>query len=80
MGLVFAVVVYWTPSVMISEGVYPLYFYLILLLVYAVHQVRHSSLSDAAIRARDVSDLYYVRFSCPDGNGNLAAVVLCYEQ
>ena len=39
MGLVFAVMVWWAPSTKTSDGVYPLYFYAVILFVYALHQV-----------------------------------------
>lgn len=41
MGLVFAVVVWWAPSTRSSteDGSYPLHFYGVVLLVYALHQV-----------------------------------------
>ena len=41
MGLMFAAIVYWAPSTKSEEGVYPFYFYVVVLLAYAVHQVRY---------------------------------------
>ena len=38
MGLVFAGIVYWAPSTK-TEGEYPFYLYLVILLAYAIHQV-----------------------------------------
>ena len=49
MGLSFAWAVWWAPTTMISDGVYPLYFYLMLLFIYAVHQVR--ALQQVHVRA-----------------------------
>ena len=42
MGLIFSVVVWWAPTTKISPGEYPTYFYLVVLLVYALHQVSTS--------------------------------------
>ena len=39
MGLVFAVVVGWAPYTKIGPGDYPYYYYLVVLFVYALHQV-----------------------------------------
>ena len=39
MGLVFAAVVSWAPGTRTPEGSYPFSFYMVVLSVYAVHQV-----------------------------------------
>jgi PAT family acetyl-CoA transporter-like MFS transporter 1 len=38
-GLLFMGIVWWAPLTKISEGKYPLYFFLVVLLVYSMHQV-----------------------------------------
>lgn len=38
-GIVFAGVVYWTPYFKDADDVYPSHYYLLLMLVYVVHQV-----------------------------------------
>lgn len=38
MGLVYALLVWWTPSVK-QEGGFPVYYYAVVLLIYAIHQV-----------------------------------------
>lgn len=40
MGLEYALLVWWTPSVQQADG-FPAYYYAIILLSYAVHQVGH---------------------------------------
>ena len=39
MGLVFAGIVWWAPSTRNEDGEYPLYFYVVVLGTYALHQV-----------------------------------------
>lgn len=39
MGLEFAVIVWWAPSTRTETGQYPVYFYVVVLLSYALHQV-----------------------------------------
>lgn len=59
-GLIFPVVVYWTPMVKLSDDTFPMYYYLILIIIYAVHQVTvysvfvslmafHAAVSDPSI-------------------------------
>lgn len=38
-GIVFPLVVYWTPSVKLDDGTFPYYYYAVLILIYALHQV-----------------------------------------
>lgn len=38
-GLIFPLVVYWTPSMKLEDGTFPFHYYLTLVLVYAMHQV-----------------------------------------
>ena len=44
MGLVFALVVHITPGFMNSDGSFPLYYYGLVLFVYALHQVREKKI------------------------------------
>ena len=39
MGLVFALVVWWTRYTVLADGTYPVYLYLAIIFVYALHQV-----------------------------------------
>lgn len=39
MGLVYMWLVWFTPSTKTAEGQYPLYLYLLIILVYSLHQV-----------------------------------------
>ena len=39
MGVMFALLVFWAPHTKGEDGVYPLYFYAVILLAYALHQV-----------------------------------------
>lgn len=59
-GFVFPLIVYWTPSVQLSDGTFPFYYYLVLVVVYALHQVTvysmfvalmafHAAVSDPSI-------------------------------
>lgn len=38
-GLIFPLIVYWTPSVKLADGTFPIYFYATLILIYSLHQV-----------------------------------------
>lgn len=38
-GLIFPLVVYWTPSVKLEDETFPFYYYLVLLVVYGLHQI-----------------------------------------
>lgn len=38
-GFVFPLIVYWTPSMKLEDGTFPFHYYLILVLVYALHQI-----------------------------------------
>lgn len=38
-GIIFPLVVYWTPSVKLEDGTFPLYYYFGLIFVYALHQI-----------------------------------------
>lgn len=60
MGLVFMAIVWWAPSTKSDTGTYPFYFFLVILVVYALHQVTlycmfssqmafHAKISDPAI-------------------------------
>lgn len=59
-GFIFPLVVYWTPSVKLPDGTFPFYYYLTLILVYALHQITvysifvsmmafHAAISDPSI-------------------------------
>lgn len=59
-GLVFPLIVYWTPSLRLADGTFPIYYYAILISIYALHQVTvysmfvglmafHASISDPSI-------------------------------
>ena len=45
MGLVFAVVVWWTHYIILPDGTYPMYLYLTIIFVYALHQVSDMSIN-----------------------------------
>lgn len=55
MGLVFMVVVWWAPSTKSDTGTYPFYFFLVVLVVYALHQVCHISLSYTLLSSNDIN-------------------------
>lgn len=38
-GLVFPLIVYWTPTVKLADGTFPFYYYFVLIFVYALHQI-----------------------------------------
>lgn len=38
-GLVFPLIVYWTPTMKLADGTFPFHYYLVLVLVYALHQI-----------------------------------------
>lgn len=59
-GLIFPLVVYWTPSVKLEDGTFPFYYYIVLLVVYGLHQITvysmfvalmafHAAVSDPSI-------------------------------
>lgn len=59
-GIIFPLVVYWTPSVKLPDGSFPYYYYGVLIIVYALHQVTvysifvtmmafHAAVSDPSI-------------------------------
>lgn len=59
-GFIFPLIVYWTPSVKMADGGFPTYYYLVLVLVYALHQITvysifvalmafHAAVSDPSI-------------------------------
>uniref|UniRef100_A0A6G1SH95 Acetyl-coenzyme A transporter 1 n=1 Tax=Aceria tosichella TaxID=561515 RepID=A0A6G1SH95_9ACAR len=59
-GILFPLIVYWTPMVKLADGTFPTYYYVVLVFVYALHQVTvysifvalmafHASVSDPSI-------------------------------
>lgn len=59
-GLIFPLIVYWTPSVKLPDETFPFYYYVVLVLVYALHQITvysmfvalmafHAAVSDPSI-------------------------------
>lgn len=59
-GLIFPLVVYWTPTVKLADGTFPFYYYCSLIFIYALHQITvysifvalmafHAAISDPAI-------------------------------
>jgi PAT family acetyl-CoA transporter-like MFS transporter 1 len=59
-GIVFPLIVYWTPMVKLEDGTFPTYYYMTLIFVYALHQITvysifvslmafHASISDPSI-------------------------------
>lgn len=59
-GIIFPLIVYWTPMVKLADGTFPTYYYLVLILAYALHQVTvysifvalmafHAAVSDPSI-------------------------------
>lgn len=59
-GFIFPLIVYWTPMVKLEDGTFPFYYYLVLIVVYAFHQITvysifvslmafHAAVSDPSI-------------------------------
>lgn len=59
-GLIFPLVVYWTPSLKLIDGTFPFFYYFMLVLIYALHQITvysifvalmafHAAVSDPSI-------------------------------
>lgn len=59
-GLIFPLIVYWTPTVKLDDGTFPIYYYVVLLVVYGLHQITvysifvalmafHAAVSDPSI-------------------------------
>lgn len=38
-GLIFPLIVYWTPTVKLEDGTFPFYYYGVLVFIYAIHQI-----------------------------------------
>lgn len=59
-GIIFPLVVYWTSTVKLADGTFPIYYYVVLLIVYGLHQITvysifvalmafHAAVSDPSI-------------------------------